>query len=423
VLVLETDEGGQDCAPSVGYGHYAGAYWNGHSIRSLGGTSAVWSGYCTTLTDLDFDNPAVGVSWPIDRQDLLPYYVEAAAILDRDPVILSYEKSLGPNWVFRPFSIKTPTRFRSKYAELLRDSTDIDVALGVTAAGIDANEGRSVVTRLRYFHHSSRTERMVQLRPDQALVLACGGIGNAQLLLQPRSDGQVPAGAESGLVGRYLMEHPHFGNAAHAVLDEDILRHRPPAAFGRFLPAIVLSPRRTKELGLFGCSLELGATDDYPEVRGWLEARSGAPQYVYRVDLRTEMLPSAANRVVLTAERDAVGLYRPSVHCVLDARDFLNIELTLRELGRDLAEGARGRVRIENDVIYRRVRGGGHIMGTTRMGTSRSNSVLDPDCRVHGYRNLYAAGCSAFPTGGYANPTLTAVALACRLAGHLQAAA
>jgi choline dehydrogenase-like flavoprotein len=58
-------------------------------------------------------------------------------------------------------------------------------------------------------------------------------------------------------------------------------------------------------------------------------------------------------------------------------------------------------------------------MGTTRMGESASTSVVDRDCRVHGYANLFVAGSSVFPTGGYANPTLTIVALALRLAETL----
>jgi choline dehydrogenase-like flavoprotein len=39
---------------------------------------------------------------------------------------------------------------------------------------------------------------------------------------------------------------------------------------------------------------------------------------------------------------------------------------------------------------------------------------------VHGLSNLFVAGSSLFPTGGFANPTLTIVALALRLADHLK---
>jgi choline dehydrogenase-like flavoprotein len=47
--------------------------------------------------------------------------------------------------------------------------------------------------------------------------------------------------------------------------------------------------------------------------------------------------------------------------------------------------------------------------------------VVDADLRVHGLENLFVIGSSVFPTGhGYANPTLTLLALALRLADHLQ---
>jgi len=44
---------------------------------------------------------------------------------------------------------------------------------------------------------------------------------------------------------------------------------------------------------------------------------------------------------------------------------------------------------------------------------------VDENTRVHGVENLYIASSSVFPTSGVANPTLTIVALAIRLADHL----
>ena len=61
-----------------------------------------------------------------------------------------------------------------------------------------------------------------------------------------------------------------------------------------------------------------------------------------------------------------------------------------------------------------------HPMGTTRMSGSPATGVVDSNCRVHGVSNLYVAGSSVFPTGGHANPTLLIIALAARLADHIQ---
>jgi choline dehydrogenase-like flavoprotein len=46
--------------------------------------------------------------------------------------------------------------------------------------------------------------------------------------------------------------------------------------------------------------------------------------------------------------------------------------------------------------------------------------VVDRNNRVHGMGNLFVGDSSVFPTSGYANPTLTIVALALRLADHLK---
>jgi choline dehydrogenase-like flavoprotein len=62
---------------------------------------------------------------------------------------------------------------------------------------------------------------------------------------------------------------------------------------------------------------------------------------------------------------------------------------------------------------------GDHHMGALRMATHPQEGIVNPDSRIHTVDNLYVAGCAVFPTGGYANPTLTIVALALRLADHL----
>jgi choline dehydrogenase-like flavoprotein len=62
---------------------------------------------------------------------------------------------------------------------------------------------------------------------------------------------------------------------------------------------------------------------------------------------------------------------------------------------------------------------GGHLMGTTPMGYTESDSVVDGNCRVHGTENLYIAGSSVFKAGGASNPTYTIVAMALRLGDHL----
>ena len=66
------------------------------------------------------------------------------------------------------------------------------------------------------------------------------------------------------------------------------------------------------------------------------------------------------------------------------------------------------------------ITGGYHHTGTTRMGTDPTHSVVDRNGRLHEVENLYVAGSSVFPTAGFANPTLTIVALALRLGDHLK---
>ncbi len=56
-----------------------------------------------------------------------------------------------------------------------------------------------------------------------------------------------------------------------------------------------------------------------------------------------------------------------------------------------------------------------HPMGTTRMGSTHRDSIVDRDLALHQTPNCYVLSASVFPTGSNSNPTFTALALAIRL--------
>jgi hypothetical protein len=56
--------------------------------------------------------------------------------------------------------------------------------------------------------------------------------------------------------------------------------------------------------------------------------------------------------------------------------------------------------------------GSAHPQGGNRMGDSPEECVVDSDCKVYGFKNLYVCDASVFPTAVGVNPQLTVMALA-----------
>jgi choline dehydrogenase-like flavoprotein len=135
-----------------------------------------------------------------------------------------------------------------------------------------------------------------------------------------------------------------------------------------------------------------------------------------------DMEPSPENRVTLSDELDPYGQPRAHAHHAPTERDRRSLVVLHEELVRELAEAGVGALEtsLADEDPWPIVQDASHHMGTTRMGTDPATSVVDPDCRVHGARNVWVAGASVFPTSGCANPTFTIVALAIRLARHLR---
>jgi len=52
-----------------------------------------------------------------------------------------------------------------------------------------------------------------------------------------------------------------------------------------------------------------------------------------------------------------------------------------------------------------------HLMGGCGIGVDGATSVVDPEFRLHGHRNIFVADSSVFPSAPGINPSLTVMAL------------
>lgn len=396
-------------------------------MRQFGGTSTIWAGRCRPIDAADFDAKVEGVdtAWPIGKPELDAWLPQAASILEL-PVF-------GPESPFGElrelaYRYSPPVDFALKFGDEFRRSRRIDVALDSYVTGFDVDGGRVVHARVR---DSSGIERQVAAR---RFVVCAGGIENSRLLLwaNVQSGGRVVP--EPAALGRYWMAHPHF-RLGHVLLEDDL-----PFEFdekGNVL--LAPSPAAMRAHGILGIGLALRPADEdsqrgliadlacvAPELGGKILRRFGR-RLSCGLELRAswEQPPRPYNRVVLADRRDAFGIPRSDLHWYLEDFDRRTPRIAAGILGAELAARGIGRVRLERwldgleDFPEDHDSGGGHHMGGTRMSRDPRQGVVDPDCRVHGIGNLYVGGSSVFPSAGFADPTLTIVQLALRLADHL----
>jgi choline dehydrogenase-like flavoprotein len=142
----------------------------------------------------------------------------------------------------------------------------------------------------------------------------------------------------------------------------------------------------------------------------------------YRFLFSAEQSPSPSNTVGLSAERDEFGVPRLTVRWRVSSEDYESVVRALAVVGSEIRRLGIGTASTPSspeelaEAIGGGFLGGTHAMGTLRMSSSPRGGVVDQQCRLHGISNLFVASSAVFPTGGFAAPTLTIVALAIRVA-------
>ena len=151
----------------------------------------------------------------------------------------------------------------------------------------------------------------------------------------------------------------------------------------------------------------------------------GSPRtQLYHLQVRFEPLPEPESRLSLSSQKDRYGVRRVRLDWKVHGLEFECLERILDLVARKIGAANLGRVlqTFRDRLIDREILGTyqSHHLGTTRMARNPDQGVVNVDGKVHSMENLYIAGSSVFPTFGFANPTLTIVALTVRLASHLR---
>lgn len=132
------------------------------------------------------------------------------------------------------------------------------------------------------------------------------------------------------------------------------------------------------------------------------------------VDFSTvfEMLPHASNRMTLsTTKKDALGIPTLSFH--YDVDDYVKTaEVIAKKDYADFVRVMGGTVIEDNTGWQNRA----HVMGTVMMGFDAKTSVTNHEGRTWDHDNLFLATTGVIPASGIVNPTLAGVALGLRTA-------
>jgi len=450
-------------------------------LRLFGGTAAIWGGRCAELDTIDFETrdyiPHSG--WPITKSDLDTYYDTTFKTLGlkrrQYSGLRSKKQADGPS--FDPAKLdpgfwsfdENGERFTYPGSPTLKR---VRTLLNATVTELDAVETGVI----RSVKAASLNGNTATLTAD-IFVIAAGAIETTRLLLGSVPNRPNGMGNEHDQLGRFFMEHLHARGGQ--VVTDDLaksllalpraLRIKGRRYAGFLRPADALQ----RESGILNSSLSFAPRrhegqqmdsmralkdklkHDLPSTKFWRSFYKGlkgigvktrewtepgpsvrkinrAPEKfgLYTI-IRAEQAPNPDSRITLSDDTDALGQRRIDLDWQLSDIDKRSVRVLIETLGAEYERLGWGKVEPANwlydeaeiwkidPLISSHHIGGYHHMGGTRMSASAKTGVVNADCRLHSSPNLYIASSSVFPTGGWANPTVTIMALAERLAAHL----
>ncbi len=438
-------------AQELNQGEHVGAPYRGlvrTRHRQIGGTVNIWNVEMGDAPGAKYVplSPGDLADWPIDWSDLEPWYWDAQEVCGLGPFKYDAESWVTPGRT--PFDLEgtgltsgvyqfgPARRFTHDLVDRLRAMETVSLVPATTVVQLRLDDGGRRLTGVRVADAEGEYHDV----DARTVVLACGAVENARLLLL------AGLGEGSGWLGRGFMEHARdfslalvpgspqlFADASFYDLHESeeghwiggritptqeaveqhdlpnasvtlVARDRP---MRRSLPARVL--RRIQRA--------IGTTPERGNY-GWSRVRSPEKAFdAFKIVLNLEHRPRPENRIELGAARDRFGNLLPRLVLEWTDQEQARLERFRGLLDEWFRAAKLGH--IVDQPGHRPNLSAHHHAGTTRMARGPEGGVVDPEGRVFGVDNLYMAGASVFPTAGFANPTLTIVAMGLRLGEYV----
>lgn len=463
------------------FGTYQGAL-NGR-YRGLGGTSSHWGGRLLPLAVSDYAaRPYVGLeAWPLDLSELQRYRDDVERLFKVDTeafgerILARFDKRSRVPRNDADFTLrfpKWPTFRNCNVAYLTKDDVEKSPNLNVWLSSTVNRFGFDDSTRrLNSISAQSFSGKTLKINASEFL-FAAGTIETTRLLLLLNQQTEGKAFPQGETLGRYFQDHlaaavamvrPVNRPGLNGLLGYNFIentrrslhfeltaaaqkKQATASAFAHVTMTIPeTSPLNVIKKTLRGFqrgTLELTKTDIVNIAKSPLSIANGAiwrfgkNQLYFPEDIELqfnvwiEQLPDWKNRISLSDKTDPLGSplarveWRP---LKAEERTFQACISLLREYWQRHNLSTLGEldwlpfIRDKSATVISTASDLLHPSGSTRMGTTAANSVVNTKLQTHEIENISVASASVFPSSGSANPTYTILQLAFYAADMLSA--
>ncbi|MGH3967181.1 MAG: GMC family oxidoreductase, partial [Mycobacterium sp.] len=434
-----------------------------NSGRGVGGSMVHYAGYTPRFHPSDFETftrDRVGADWPISYADLRPHYeclelelpvagqdwpwghphryphsphpVAAAAMkLWEGALKLGIEMRVGPvgivngtfgnrpHCIYRGYCLQgckvnaKASPYVTHLPDALAHGVEIRANCMAMRVELDENGNASGVT---YFADDEGGEFSERFQRAKVVAVAGYSIETPRLLLNSQSPRFLNGLCNNhDQVGRYVMVQGASQTAGR--WPDELRMYKAP-------PPEVSSEQYYETDPDRGFARGFSIQTVSPMPIGWAEhvladGHWGAALREYMRDYNhwatigvlNELLPHPDNRVTLADETDPYGIPVARFDYSLSDNDKANMEYSTKVITNILHAAD------TQDVLT--IQRFAHLIGGARMGSDPQTSVVNSDQRTWAVPNLFLADGSVCPTQGSANPALTIMALASRLAERI----